>query len=70
MMVMTDMHATIEKLLKGVFSVQSAPRLYDKDHQYDGVERESAGSQSVEGCSSCLATATASYLLPSSLSGQ
>jgi hypothetical protein len=29
----TDMHATIEELLEGVFSVQSILRLYNKDQR-------------------------------------
>jgi hypothetical protein len=39
-MAATDTHATVEQLLEAMFSVRSALRPY-----YEGVKRESAGSQ-------------------------
>jgi hypothetical protein len=50
-----DMHATTEELLEAVLSVQSILRLYIMRPaviRSQSAERESAGSQSVGGCSS------------------
>jgi hypothetical protein len=58
-MATTDMHATIEKLLESVFSVQSVSRLYNDDQlllpvslsqEFSESSRESAGRQSVDSC--------------------
>jgi hypothetical protein len=51
-MTATDMHTTTKELLAAAFSVWSVLRLYNEDQlPLPGVERESAGSQSVENCS-------------------
>jgi hypothetical protein len=35
----TDMHATMEELLDTVFSMQSVPRLYNKDETKMGTQQ-------------------------------
>jgi hypothetical protein len=41
-MATTDMHATIKEVLETAFSVQSMPRLYNKDQKQLGVRQQPA----------------------------